>query len=797
MQNDKKIRISQGTSRKTSYWPEADMYWSEFVTRLKTPVRGRETLEEYLKFTKSKQDELKDVGGFVGGTFRGDRRKASNLIGRDLLTLDMDSIPAGETDNVLRRVAGLGCAAAVYSTRKHAGYAPRLRVIIPLDRTATADEYEPAARKAAAIIGIELCDPTTFEGSRLMYWPSCCADSTYICEVYDKPFCSLDGLLSMYENWQDVTSWPQVPGSEAIEKRRAAKQENPLGKRGVIGAFCRCYTITQAMETFIPGLYEETEMTGRYTYTGGSTVGGAILYDDDLFLYSHHATDPCSGQLVNAFDLVRLHKFGDRDAEAKDGTPANRMPSFTAMSQLALEDEAVSQLMAQERIRQAREAFGAPQEAPEEDDLAWIQRLTRDGNGRFEKTINNAVTILEHDPVLAGKIATDEFASCGLVMGKVPWDSRCERRRWEDADYANFYNYMELFYSITGKEKLDNALLIVSSANKINAVKEYLDGLTWDGKKRLDTLLPDYLGTEDNAYTRAVMRKSLCAAVARAVTGGIKYDYMPIITGPQGIGKSTFLRILGKDWFSDSLTTFEGKDAAELIQGTWINEIGELTAFTRQETQVIKQFLSKTDDIYRAAYGRQTKKYPRRCVFFGTSNDSEFLKDHTGNRRFWPVDAGLHAPIKSVWRDLPEEVDQIWAESYVYYLLGEELFLDPEVEELAQVQQDEHREFTGREGMVIDFLEQLVPENWNQMGVSARRMYLAGSMNLEDITLVPRDKVCALEIWVECFGGDIKHMKRADSAEINAILTRLNGWKRNKSGRRYGPYGTQRGYEKV
>ena len=378
MQNDKKIQISLGASRKTSYWPEADMYWSEFVTRLKTPVRGPETLEEYLKFTKSKQDELKDVGGFVGGTFRGNRRKASNLIGRDLLTLDMDNISAGETDNVLRRVAGLGCAAAVYSTRKHAGYAPRLRVIIPLDRTATADEYEPAATKAAAIIGIEFCDPTTFEGSRLMYWPSCCADSTYICEVYDKPFCSLDGLLAMYENWQDVTSWPQAPGTEAIEKRRAARQENPLGKRGVIGAFCRCYTITQAMETFIPGLYEETALPGRYTYTGGSTIGGAILYDDDLFLYSHHATDPCSGQLVNAFDLVRLHKFGDRDAEAKDGTPANRMPSFTAMSQLALEDEAVSQLMTQERMKQAREAFGTPQEDPGEDDLAWIKRLTKD-----------------------------------------------------------------------------------------------------------------------------------------------------------------------------------------------------------------------------------------------------------------------------------------------------------------------------------------------------------------------------------------------------------------------------------
>lgn len=145
---------------------------------------------------------------------------------------------------------------------------------------------------------------------------------------------------------------------------------------------------------------------------------------------------------------------------------------------------------------------------------------------------------------------------------------------------------------------MSDALAIVGEQNKINEVRDYLKGLAWDGVKRVDTLLSVYLGAEDTPYTRAVMRKSLCAAVARAIVGGVKYDNMPIITGPQGIGKSTFLAILGKAWFSDSLTSFEGKDAAELIQGTWINEVGELTAFTKQETSAIKQFLSKCYDIY-------------------------------------------------------------------------------------------------------------------------------------------------------------------------------------------------------
>ncbi len=802
MQYNRKLLISTAGSRKATVWPKSTILWSEFVDRLKTPVRGAETLESYLKLTKAQQAELKDVGGFVGGTFTGDRRKPGCTEGRDLLTLDLDSIPAGQTEDILRRVDGLGCAAVIYSTRKHADYAPRLRVIVPLDRTATADEYEPAARKLGALIGIEFCDPTTFEVNRLMYWPSCSTDGVYVYKPFDKPFCSLDGLLGMYGDWQDVAQWPQVPGTDAIARRRLAKQEDPMAKKGVVGAFCRTYTITQAMDKFLPGLYEETAVAGRYTYTGGETTGGAIIYDGDMFLYSHHSHDPCCNQLVNAFDLVRLHKFGDQDADVKEGTPTNRMPSFTSMSHLATGDKAVSDLMAKERFEQAQEAFRAAEAAPtrgqEEYDLSWLSRLSKDGNGRYEKTINNVAVVLENDPLLKGKIVTDEFASCGMTLGRLPWDLRDEKRRWTDTDDAGFYRYMETFYGITGREKLDNALLIVSSQNKINDVKKYLQGLKWDGRKRLDTLLSDYLGAEDSPYTRAVIRKSLCAAVARAITGGVKYDCMPIFAGPQGIGKSTFLDILGKEWFSDSLTTFEGKEAAELIQGTWINEVGELTAMTKQETNAVKQFLSKRYDIYRAAYGRRTEKYPRRCVFFGTCNDAEFLKDATGNRRFWPVDVGQIPAKKSVWQDLPREVDQIWAEAYAYWMLGEPLYLSKEIEEMAEEMQESHREMSGKEGMIRDFLEREIPADWDSYSLQQRRQYWNGNLRIPDnVGLIKRDKVCAMEIWTECFNSDPKFLKRIDSVEINNILMTLKRWRRNKSVRRYGPYGTQKGFERV
>lgn len=796
MQNNRKLQISTAGSRKATHWPKSTLMWSEFVEKLKTPVRSTETLEQYLAYPKSQQDELKDVGGFVGGTFAGDRRKAAYVQGRDLITLDMDNIPAGLTEDILKRVSGLGCAAAVYSTRKHSGYAPRLRIIIPLERTATSDEYEPAARKLAELIGIEFCDPTTFEASRLMYWPSCSSDSQYVYEVYDKPFSSLDGLLGMYGNWQDISQWPQVPGTDAIERRRLAKQENPTTKRGIIGAFCRTYNVTQAMEKFIPGMYEETAIPHRYSYTGGETTGGAIVYDGDMFLFSHHSHDPCRDLLVNAFDLVRLHMYGQQDDDAKPDTPTNKLPSFVAMSKLAVGDKAVADLIARERFEEAQLAFAAPEQQAQQEDISWISRMSVDGNGNYQKTVNNIIIVLQNDPLLKGKIVTDEFAGRGLVLDKLPWNEEPDKRQWVDTDNAGFYWYMETYYGITSRDKLYDALAIVGGQNKINDVKEYLKGLKWDGVKRLDTLLPVYLGAENNEYTRAVIRKSLCAAVARGVEGGVKYDCMPIITGPQGIGKSTFLSILGKEWFSDSLTSFEGKEAAELIQGTWINEVGELTAFTKQETSAIKQFLSKCYDIYRAAYGRQTERRPRRCVFFGTSNDNEFLKDTTGNRRFWPIDVGVNPAKKSVWNDLPGEVDQIWAEAYTYWALGEKLFLPKEIEDMAYEQQESHRETSGKEGMIQEFLDKKIPPNWDQMTIQSRRIFLSGNSQGEG-ELTDREKVCAVEIWVECFGGETKYLKRQESVEINSILTSLKGWNRNKSVRRYGPYGKQKGFERA
>lgn len=769
MDNDRLIKVSVGASRTSKSWTTTEFMWSAFTDRLRTPQRTQETFEEYTKMPKADRARLKDVGGFVGGTLARAQRKASTVTGRDLVTLDLDNLAAGETDNIIRRVCGLGMAYAIYSTRSHAPYAPRLRVIVPLGRTVTADEYEPVARKLAAMIGIEMCDPTTFEVSRLMYWPSCSRDAQFVFQMEDKPFLDPDGVLALYTDWHDVRTWPQVPGKEMRPRELLAKQQDPTTKKGIVGAFCRVYDIRGALARYLPNAYLDTGHEDRLTYSGGSTVAGAVLYDGGKFLYSHHATDPCSGQLVNAFDLVRLHLFGELDDGAKEGTPASQMPSYVRMKQEAIADEVVSQELQQSSLKESRQKVAsvfqpvvdttATPTEPAKDtavpDIGWLKAANLDydqNTGKPKKTRANVIKILLNDPTLAGKIATDEFAMRGVVRGGVPWNREDGTRLWTDSDDAGLRWYLEQMYGINSMQSITDALMLVSWTQRFNLVKSYMLGLTWDGTPRVDTLLPDYLGAEDTQYTRAVMRKSLAAAVARVMMPGTKYDYVPVFIGPQGVGKTTFLRTLGHGWHSDSLQTFRGKEAAEMIQGVLINEIGEMTGYSKSDDSEIKQFLSRCEDIYRQPYGRRTEKYPRKGVFFGTCNEHDFLKDPTGSRRFWPVNVGEYPVTKNVWNDLPGEVDQIWAESVQIQQHGESLYMDtPELEAAALAAQNQHHETDIKLGMIEAFLEEPIPEAYESMSLPMRRAWYSDTNGeiRKGQKSVRRKKVCALEIWCE------------------------------------------------
>lgn len=806
MQNDRIIKITTGSSRKSLTWNGQEMYWSDFLQKLSQPLRTQESFEQYKALPKSEQDKLKDIGGYVGGVLKGPRRKNENAGDRYLITLDADTIEPGGTQKVLNTLSALGCAYAVYSTRKHEGAAPRLRVIIPLDEPCTADEYEPIARKAASFMGMQIFDPTTFEPVRLMYWPSCSKDSQYIFLYEDKPFVSKNGMLKSYQDWRNVSEWPEVPGATKIRDRSAKKQGDPLEKKGIVGAFCRNYSIEDAMEQLIPGVYEPCADSGRFTFVEGSTVGGAVLYENGRFLYSHHATDPCSGRLVNAFDMVRLHLFGSEDDEAKPDTPAANLPSFRKMCEFASELPVVSEMMAKERYVTAIQNFSGTLASDPDADAEWVLKLQANPKtGSPLNTIQNVQTILENDPSLKGRIYHDEMAGRPMVAAPLPWEPQkfpYAARQWKDEDDSGLRGYMESVYQITGKEKIMDGFAVFALNHRVNKLKDYLVSLVWDGVPRVDTLLIDYFGAENSIYVREAIRKTLVGAVARILCPGIKFDTMLILAGKQGIGKSTFFKYLGMEWYSDSLCTFEGKDAAELLQGYWIIEAGELTGMSKSEMNTVKQFLSKGDDVYRAAYGRRTEKHLRQCIIVGTTNEAEFLKDYTGNRRFWPVDLTGTGCLKNIRRDMPSELPQIWAEAVMLYRLGEPLILSSEAEKIAENVQEEHREASYSEGAIVEFLEKKVPKDWYKKSLYERQSWLNSEFDqkkADESQMMHRDRICAWEIWNECFRmPGYNRMRKSDSKEINSILERLPGWAKQKNAIRFGgEYGMQRGFQRL
>jgi predicted P-loop ATPase len=289
--------------------------------------------------------------------------------------------------------------------------------------------------------------------------------------------------------------------------------------------------------------------------------------------------------------------------------------------------------------------------------------------------------------------------------------------------------------------------------------------------------------------------------VARAFRPGIKYDYVPTLLGGQGIGKSTTIRVMGGEWFCDSLEVFEGKEAAELIQGKLIIELGEMRALTRSDENAAKHFISKTDDQYRATYGRTVQEYPRRCVFFGTTNMPEFLRDPTGNRRFWPIRCGVARPTKNVFVDLEKERDQIWAEAVeLWQDWCETLYLPPDLEAQANMQQVLHREEDPRRTLVMEWLQRPIPRDWLNRDLSERLIYWGGEFGTARVdpdTLVSRQMVSRMEIWCECLRKDPANFSRRDANDITGIMETIPGWFCNQVAARNGNYGVEKVYRRV
>ena len=817
--------ITVGKSRRDTKWRAEEISWADLCTRLGSALRTRETSREYRAMTREQQGAVKDIGGFVGGRLYGARRCREAVADRCLVTLDADNAQPDTWDDVAVAWEGALCC---YSTHSSTPEKPRLRFVIPLNRAVTPEEYPAIARKLAARIGLEIMDSSTYDVSRLMYWPSCPMDATPFFAVLDGEPTDADAVLREYglgEAWRDTTLWPLGKGEQEIVVTESRRQGNPEEKGGIVGLFCRAYDVPSAIDTFLPDVYEPAG-EGRYTYRAGSTVGGAVLYDNGRFLYSHHGTDPCGGRLVNAFDLVRIHKFreldgGREDAGGGGGSAAGsgdvtRLPSYKKMCEFAAQQDGVKLRVSEERSRSldgmfdAGEAEQSSEEAEqgggEEAEPLWERQLTLDRGGNIEQTPENLLRILRNDPEIRGVFAYNRLSGELVRLRPCAWNRRKVHTLrdgdvWSDVDDARLRAYMETRWGIDFPRKLDDAVEIVANDNAFDPLQDYLEGLVWDGTDRLDTMLVRWMGAEDTPFVRAATRKWMCGAVARALRPGCKFDNMLVLTGAQGIGKSELGRQLSKGWFTDSIDKLgNGKDAQDAVGGVWIAEIAELSGMRKAEIEDVKNYISKQDDRFRRAYARRKSVTPRRCVFYGTTNDADFLRDRTGNRRFWPVEVRGIGHGEKVKHELGAEVDQLWAEAVVRYKEGETLWMSDELAALAEEAQAAHSEIGEYEMMreqIELYLEKPIPSNWESMDKYQRRAYYeqedAGVNDLgrDKAELVSRDVVLHRDILWEAFGAESARgggRGGSLSAQVGRIMREVPGWIRTRarSGTAYG-----------
>ena len=458
---DRQICISIGDSRYSKSWRQQVTTVSALYTRLSQPIVGTETHSEYMAMPKSQQDTLKDVGGFVGGVLNAPQRNKANVTGRDIITLDFDNIPPNGIEFIERRIKAMNINYCIYSTRKHTPAKPRLRIIIPLDRSVTPDEYEPIARRIAQQIGIDMADKTTYDINRLMYWPSKCADTDfYFSSDLEKPFVNVDNILGSYQDWHDVQSWPRAASEINDVKHQLKEQEDPLEKAGIVGAFCRTYTIEQAMDLFLPGIYELVDNAdNRYTYLNGSTTGGAIVYEGK-FLYSHHATDPCGEKLCNSFDMVRLHRFGTLDADIKPDTPITKMPSFLKMRDLVLEDRKCRATLDKDR----QEAAGEHLYLDERIELMAIKKQQE------HKEYDTRIGVIRE---FVNRKVPKDWLKYPIDKRKMYWGTATQQQGNEELVIRDRISALEIWVELFNKNQAD---IQDKDTRKINSILDNLDG---------------------------------------------------------------------------------------------------------------------------------------------------------------------------------------------------------------------------------------------------------------------------------------------------------------------------------
>ena len=411
----------------------------------------------------------------------------------------------------------------------------------------------------------------------------------------------------------------------------------------------------------------------------------------------------------------------------------------------------------------------------------WKTELALSKSKAILPKLNNLMLIMRNDPRLSGLLSFNEFTQRIDLMMSPPWGNGSLSSLTDD-DVLKLRAWLSDTYDVEfSKDNLYNAAVVIASNKRYHPVKQMIERVKWDGVPRAETLFIDYLGAEDNAYTRSVAKTWLTGAVTRIYDPGIKFELVPVLQGKQGRGKSTLANKLGGEWFTDQLADMKGKDSKDFMKGAWIIELSELSAMRKTEIEEVKSFISATVDRYRPAFGRLTQEFLRTGVFMATTNDNGYLKDLTGSRRFAPIVIDDIERKKDVFNIKDETIQQIWAETYTLYKKRQPVYLSNEIEKMADKYRQQAEDDSPIKSMVIDYLDIRLPRDWESRSTSSRRQYISDIINHSKKAKgdVQRDRVTTRDVLIELFNRDPMEELRGDgdAKKISLILNNLPGWK--------------------
>lgn len=753
-------------TRTSKQWFPATITWNDFVEGAQEPATE------------------KDCGAYMAGKATSTSRKDSRVEYRSMVTLDADNadpeLPA--------RVEGLGLTALVHSTYSHTTDNPRYRVIIPLIGPGlTEEEYPRAARGLMEALGEEQFDKTCDQAKRIMYGPSAANPDQYEVYSYDGEPATARGLL---ERFGGFTSTP--------EHKRGSKTD-PYKLPGVVGAFNRLYDMNRAVEEFkLP--YEQVD-ENRWRYTPADSAGGVCVYPDG-YVYSNHASDPAGGRALCMFDLVAMHKFADLDEAAN--TPLNTAPKDRPSIQKALQEFTELLDVKKEILGVNIELFSKDGQKAGAD---WVSKLHV--HPKTGKTLDDGYNwrlLMKHDPVLS-KLGYNTMNLATITLCDFPWRKVTPGKNDQltNADRAQISLHIQCTYNMRrpSKEQVNDAIDIVAQDHSYHPVEKYLEGLQWDGVSRIETWLPG----EVNGYKRSIARLTAVQAVARMLEPGIKVDNCLILTGGEGLGKSWFIERMARGWTCTlgPLDRGSARDTIMIMSRSWVAVADEGYSLKKADGDNMKNFITRTHDEVRLPYARETVELPRRQVIWGTTNDPTFLRAQEGNRRFLIVNVTEKLDFDKYTR---EYVDQVWAEAVHIWKESRDkygvegnpaLYLNDAEEGVAKEVRGEATEEQPLVGLIQDYLDTPVPENWERMTVDDRITWLRRS---EQGLVKPGthriERVCSLEIWLVLLGNKDAKLSRRDSLEIADALRKVPGWESSGAKcARFAFFGRQRYFSRV